>query len=109
VIDVKEGDTVMIVARQQATYRATVTKVGRVWVTVGEGWQVQRFRRDDQTDGSKIGCPQRFYTLDQWAERQERDAALAFLHEQGIDIRHGSPWRGREVDLAAAIRVAEPT
>lgn len=105
-IDVKVGDIVIIGGREYEPREATVTKVGRAWITVGEGWQEKRFRLDDQTDGSEIGYPVQFYTPSQWAEKQRADEASTFLREQGIEFGWTSPWRGREVELADLIRSA---
>lgn len=98
------GDTVIVQRNRQTPSELTITKIGRVWITVGEGWQEQRFRLDDQTDGSGYGYGSRFYTHAQWAEKQQRDAAVAFLRDHGIDVRFDSPWRGRETELANIIR-----
>lgn len=106
-IDVQVGETVILHGRNRgaATAReATVVSVARVWITVDAGTGQLRFRRDTQTDGSDYGYPLRFYTLTQWAEKQQRDEAATFLHEQGIDLRYDSPWRGRESELADVIR-----
>lgn len=93
--------------------RGTVVKVGRVWIEIlPEGWpagRTRRFRLDTQTDGSEIGTPARFYTLDQWAERERRVEADRFLREQGIRIETGSRWHGREVELASLLRKAVST
>lgn len=98
------GDTVIVTGHRRPERRVVVTKVGRTWITIGEGVHEQRFRIDDQTDGSKYGSPPRFYTLQQWAEKQERDEVTTYLCEQGIDLRFDSPWRGREAELAALLR-----
>lgn len=105
-IDVEVGDTVMVVQPHHDSREDTVTKAGRVWITVDEGWQEKKFRRDTQTDGSGIGVSARFYTLTQWAEKQQRDEVTAYLREQGIDLRHDSPWVGREAKLAAILQAA---
>lgn len=105
-IDVNVGDTVIVTEYRQEPCEATVTKVARVWITAGEGWREKKFRRDDQTDGSDTGVPAHFYTLTQWAEKQQQVEVATFLREQGIDLRHDSPWRGREAELAGIIRAA---
>lgn len=104
-IDVKVGDTVIVHGYHRAK-EATVTKVGRVWVFVGEGPSMQKFRLDDQTDGSGYSQRDRFYTLDQWAEKQRRDGAADVLRKHGIDLRPDSLWRGREIELANLLRSA---
>lgn len=103
-IDVKVGDTVIVTEHRRDPREAVVSKVGRVWVTVGEGWQERKFRLDDQSDGSNIGYGTHFYTPDQWAEKQRSDEASTYLREQGIEIGWTSPWRGREIELANVIR-----
>lgn len=98
------GDTVIVQRNRQAPSELTITKIGRVWITLGEGRHETRFRLDDQTDRSGYGHGSRFYTHAQWAEKQQRDAAVAFLRDQGIAVRHDSPWHGRETELATLIR-----
>lgn len=93
--------------------RGDVVKIGRVWIEVqpegyGPGYTL-RFRLDTQTNGSQIGVPARFYTLDQWAEKQRRAEATAFLHEQGISIDNRSLWRGREIELAKRLGLETPS
>ena len=100
------GETVIIHAPGQTESEAVITKIGRVWITVGKGFRERRFRRDDQTDGSNYGHRSRFYTRAQWAEHQQQVAAYAFLRNQGIEIRYDSPWHGRETELAAIIKEA---
>lgn len=107
-IDVKAGDKVKIVEGygRSNVQDGEVIKVARVWVTIKVGtWNERKFRLDDQTDGSNYGMTPRFYTLDQWAEREARRSAQLFLREQGIDVRMGGAWFGREVDLAAMLKL----
>jgi hypothetical protein len=107
-VKVNVGDTVIIHNGYrntvQRTYEATVTKVARIWITVGEGYSARRFRLDDQTDGTGEGWAKRFYTLEQWAEREKLNAAHAYLHKQGISLRSDSPWRGKETELADVLK-----
>lgn len=95
-------------SRGRRELHGKVVKVGRVWIEIQpEGWadgRTIRFRLDTQTDGSKIGAPPHFYTLGQWAERQQREEAFKLLREQGISVDAGSPWRGREAELADLVR-----
>jgi hypothetical protein len=102
-VDVHVGDTVMLCQPRREPREATVTKVARVWITVGEGYREEKFRRDTQADGPD-GYGKRFYTLTQWAEKRQRDEATTFLREQGIDLRNDSPWRDREIELAEVLR-----
>lgn len=105
-LDVKVGDKVMI-TEYRAVREAEVVKIARVWITVkylGKYSHESKFRLDIQTDGSNYGTPSRFYTMDQWEEKQRRDEASIFLSEQGISLEYRSPWRGREIELANVIR-----
>lgn len=89
----------------------TVVKVGRVWIDVlpdSAGSWTHRFRLDTQTDGTDIGHPAMFYTLDQWAQHERDNGADAYLKAQGITIEYSSPWRGRQVELAALVEAAAP-
>lgn len=111
-IKVELGQPVMVATGYKASAQpGEIVKIGRVWIEIkteaGKGWhQNGRFRLDDQTDGSKIGVSAHFYTLEQWAEKERRGAALEFLKSQGITLEYGSPWRGREAELAALVRPA---
>jgi len=92
---------------------ARVTKVGRVWAELTEEKppgvrprpRVWRMRMDrSQDEGSQYsGSNASFATMDQHAWDETAYWALAVLQENGIDIRHGSPWRGREIELADII------
>jgi hypothetical protein len=113
-MDVQIGQPVKVtdgLGRAKAVvHDGTVVKVGRVWIDVHRegqqfGW---RFRKDTQTNGSSIGSPPRFYTLGQWATKQRQDSAEAYLREQGIDVRYGSPWRERMTELAKLIGWTPP-
>lgn len=109
-VDVKVGDTV-IVAGYRRMSRRTVAKVARVWVTLDNGW---RFRRDIQREEGRNGSGDRFYTLDQWATRVLQDESVEYLRGQGIDVRHGTSWWNRRVELANILKAAiaageEPT
>lgn len=92
---------------------ARVTNVARVWVTI-EGTEdsqyrpaVWRMRKDRQDEGSKYsGSNASFATLEQHAWDEAQSWALATLRDHGIDLRHSSPWRGRETELADIISKA---
>lgn len=111
-IALEVGQEVVILTGYRARpTRGKVAKIGRAWIDVtpdgkmpDRNYPTSRFRLDTQTDGSGVGSPARFYTLDQWAEREREIAASKFLQEQGIDLRFGSPWRKRAVELADLIR-----
>jgi hypothetical protein len=105
-IDVKVGDTVIITEHRREPHEATVTKVGRVWFTVGEGYQEVKFRLDDGTTGSGYTSAPHAFTPEQWDERLRISEASTFLREQGISIEYPSLWRGREIELANLIRSA---
>lgn len=90
---------------------AKVVKVARVWVTVETetGYsRERRFRISDQSDGSNYpGSSERFVTSEQLAWEITRRGANEYLRDQGVDIGYRSPWRGREVELAALLKTAE--
>jgi hypothetical protein len=61
-------------------------------------------RRDTQDEGTQYsGNNDRFLTLEQHAWEETRNWALGVLAENGIDLRHGSAWCGREIELADMI------
>jgi hypothetical protein len=93
---------------------AVVAKVGRVWVDLekpgSESWSIRRWRMrmDDQSeDSAYTGSNASFATLEQHAWDETRNWARGVLAEQGIQIRHDSRWRGREVELADLISKGE--
>ncbi len=90
--------------RRIAIIPATITAVGRVWLTIravnsGREW---RLRKDTQKDGHGVGYGTNFATPDQLAYDQKTEEAHKFLREQGIDVRYDSPWRGSKGVIALA-------
>lgn len=83
---------------------ARVVKAARVWIdlaSANDTWSTWRMRRDTQDEGTGYtGSQKSFVTPEQrrWDERLR--AAREVLDEQGITIGMGSPWRGREIELA---------
>jgi hypothetical protein len=85
------------------TIPAVVVKAARVWVELAstENRLTWRMRRDTQNEDTPYsGNNARFVTPEQHDWEETRRWALGYLQENGIDIRPGSPWRGREVQLA---------
>jgi predicted deacetylase len=113
-LNLEVGQPVMVTdgyGRTVEPKTGTVLKVARVWVTVaipsyGNSVIERAFRMDNQTDGGQSAYCGRFYTMDQWAARKRLNEATKYLQEQGISVNIGSPWRGREVELADIIRAA---
>lgn len=93
---------------------ARVVSVARVWVELervgDEGWpKGWRMRKDTQHEGSQYsGSNASFATLEQHAWDETDMWARGVLAEAGIDLRHGSPWRGREIELADLISKGTP-
>jgi hypothetical protein len=85
---------------------ARIETVARVWITIrGESGRTWRMRRDTQSENTGYGVGgARFRTIeqDQWEAIQR--AAFDYLAEQGIEIKPGSRWRGREVEVAGILR-----
>lgn len=115
----KVGDTVIVVdrssGREGQTYRATVEKAARVWLTLimvpdtknGERYlRTWRLRRDTQGEGGTVyGHPTCFYTLEQWAAREAETDARKVLSAAGISVDYGSPFRTRLlIELAACVQ-----
>jgi hypothetical protein len=91
---------------------AVVIKAARVWIELQRaglaekqlGYRTWRMRRDTQDEGTQYsGNNDRFLTLEQHAWEETRNWALGVLAENGIDLRHGSAWCGREIELADMI------
>lgn len=101
--DIKPGDKIIIfrrLVRGGEEIQAEVTKVGRVWITAvkSSGYGAEyRFRKDDQTDGSKEGYRTVFRTPEQHAWVQRALAAEEFLKEAGIRVNKFEQ-EGRYVD-----------
>lgn len=110
--DIKVGDLLKVVdgyGPRLNVREVVVTKVARVWITTGSGRGEQKFRLVTQMSGTGESFDSRFYTLEQWAERKRKINALAFLADQGIEIRWESPWHARRAELADIIRAALAT
>lgn len=60
-----------------------VATVGRVYVVVGEGWRLRKFRIEDGAEATDIG-PGRIFTEDEWADRLRRDELAQKLYLLGI-------------------------
>ncbi len=91
---------------------ARIVKANRVWIEIEEAGPAlrsrrRRMRRDTQSEGTQYpGSNASFVTLEQHEWGKVRTWAFIFLREQGIDIRYGGPWEGREVELADIIAAA---
>lgn len=97
---------------------ARVAKVARVWVTLAAEWQDTdywgkprtrtqewRMRLDTQDEGIRTThYGSRFLTLEQHAYETRESEAHKFLLGQGLLPGYGTPWHGREVELADLIR-----
>lgn len=97
---------------EDRTIPAVVVEAARVWVTLESqiGHQTWRMRRDTQNEATKYsGNNASFATLEQFEWDETRRWAFGFLQENGIEVRIGSPWRGREVELADIISAATDT
>jgi hypothetical protein len=85
---------------------AKVVKVARVWVELGRADDMPmlmtwRMRLDTQDEGTRYsGMNASFLTMDQHAWTETRDWARAVLRDHGIRLDQGSPWSGREAELA---------
>lgn len=91
---------------------AVVVKANRVWIEIETanyvpsqiGHRTWRMRKDTQDEGTQYsGSNARFVTLEQHEWEESQRWAIGFLRENGIDIRRGSTWDGREVELADII------
>lgn len=89
---------------------ARIEKAARVWIDIvsAEGIPLRwRMRRDTQAEQTSFsGSRASFLTAEQHVWEIEEAAARAYLNEQGLTIERGSPWRGREGELAELLRKA---
>jgi hypothetical protein len=93
--------------RSELYIRATVATVARVWITIeAEGrYKPYRMRRDSQDEGTQYsGSNWSFVTPEQRRWDDRRHEGRTYLDEQGIKLSIGSPWEGREAELAEAVR-----
>ena len=76
---------------------AVIVSAARVWCEVestsGSRPRTWRLRLDTQTDGSTSTYAVRWRTPAQHRYQEAWHCAEDFLRGQGIDLRHGSPWR----------------
>lgn len=63
-----------------------IAKIGRAWVTIGEGRTAQRFHRDSQRAESGYGSPGYFCTPDQDEYDRAVSAARRALVEHGLIV-----------------------
>jgi hypothetical protein len=73
-------------------------------------WSTRKFLIEDQQEGERgkrVGYSASVATAEQHAYDLREMGAADYLREQGIDLRHNSPWRGREVELASLLRFVE--
>lgn len=110
----KVGDKVKVIrgsGRLADPIDGEVTKVGRVWATIKYGeWSISRFRMNlDPRSSRAMRCDDHFsypaaYTVEQWANRERRAAAVRYLNEVGIEIRIGRDWDDRHIELAELLQ-----
>lgn len=113
------GQTVIVSPSdpRQKDVRATVAKVGRVWIELKPedgfflAYYERRFRLSDQRTESRTGTGTYFYTEDQYAWDRRKIEARKFLRDAGIAVDDSyatkSRWKGREVELANLLRAHE--
>lgn len=122
--DIQVGDPVVVLERsygRAARIRATVTKAGRVWLTITEDepesgkpstyWRPRewRMRRDTQAVQSDYSYADCFRTPAQEAWHAEVDAAKLVLLRHGVSVDRLSPyWNtgGGLIKLAALLETA---
>jgi hypothetical protein len=102
--------------RRSRRTRMRVIKVARVWVSVvpeekakAGSWteqDIEKFRKDNQTDGGQTGTPKIYFTEAQYAWHKREALAYEFLREAGISAYQGRYSRDR-VTLANLIRAHE--
>lgn len=92
---------------------AKVVKIGRVWVSFeriekGRHPNDWTLRADTQNEGTGFNYQARFFTLDQWKQREAKRDADEFLDKHGIRVEPHSTWYPAEarIKLAAIIRHA---
>lgn len=104
--DLGVGDKVWV--HDNLGHLATITVAGPMWLTVkaDDSLLTWRMRRDNQTTEIRPeSWNVRFLTLEQKAYRDKLKTAHEFLRTQGIIIVGNSPWKGREIELAATLKV----
>lgn len=112
--DVNVGDEVVMVYRtgRNRTLRGLVTGATRVNLLIvakddPRDWYVPlswRVRRDTGTEhppGQQLSASGwKAFTVEQHEHEERLSAAFRVLRQHGISIANGTPWRGREIELA---------
>lgn len=97
------GDTVMVNPNHGKAHKDTVTRVGRKYVYVGQGWREDAYYKvsgEGKSDG--YGSIGHIYTPEEWNDRNRRAELLDALKEHGVRFDWG---RGDRIstDLLAAL------
>jgi len=92
---IKLGDEFVVLPVRSRVHHATVTVIGRRWVTVADGPQSWRFdpatmRGPDGVYGSDL-----VFLPHEWREREEQASARRHLRSWGVSV--GSDWTAASV------------
>jgi hypothetical protein len=109
---VQKDDSLMLLREygNRGAFPVTVVKAGPVWLHVvkdGGHGVVEKYRRDDRTNGSGFSQHGMIYTLPEWEAMEREAAARKYLHAQGVDLKLSSAWNHRTAELADLIRAYE--
>jgi len=91
----------VVLAEHYEQYTATPPGI-RAW-----RWSARQFLIEDQHEGARgtrFGQSASVATAEQHAFDEAAARVYAYLREQRIQIQPGSPWQGREAELAEALK-----
>lgn len=90
----KVGQIVYVSGGSRFVYsgEATVTKVGRKYVTTDRTRDTRFDRETGREAGNVYGSATVLLTLEEWAESEERSRLVGELCEAGLDIRTGAKF-----------------
>jgi hypothetical protein len=103
-VDFKVGDTVVISGSGIRNYTDAVSKIGRAWITVGEGGRAKRFDRSTLRSENRFGTGHSIRTRAQFAYDLMISEAVEQLRASGLRVdRPSGISDGRLLAIAALL------
>jgi len=94
-MDVKVGDELVVSGRhRQKAEREVVTKVGRRYLYIGDGWRQLKIDRATGHHPPRNGYSVeiRAHTPEQWERSQQTAAARQVIDDAGLSFKLGAGW-----------------
>lgn len=104
--DFEVGDTVVISGSGIRNYTDSISKIGRMWITVGEGVRAKRFDRSTLRSAHSTGTGYSIRSRAQFAYDLMIDEATAQLRASGLALsRPADVGHGRLLAIAALLEL----